>query len=91
MIKLKKILKESSERDTKKFIKKLKYIQRQLNNLIKSLDSYKQSNRAIKEDFWRVNNGTVNSIEDGVKDLGKLFWPKWKIARKNYDKKYNIR
>ena len=84
MIKLKDLLKEAPEKDTKEFIKTLDNAKRHLNVFIGALELYRKSNRAIGEDYWYVHSSAMRGIEASTKKLNKIYWKK----RKEYQKKH---
>ena len=86
MIKLKDIITEAPEQETKKFIKTLKSIQSSLNVLIRDLDLYRKSDRSIDEDYWRVHRAPMNNLDNNFKTLKKIYWKKQGIAQKNWEK-----
>jgi|TARA_Y100000034_G_scaffold100959_1_gene124879 hypothetical protein len=86
MIKLKDIITEAPEQETKKFIKTLKSIQSSLNVLIRDLDLYRKSDRSIGGDYWRVHRAPMNNLDNNFKTLKKIYWKKQGIAQKNWEK-----
>ena len=86
MIKLKNLLKEAPEKDTKEFIKTLDNAKRHLNVFINALNLYRKSDRSIGEDYWYVHSTAMNSLEAGVKKLQKIYWQKSKEYKKKHKK-----
>ena len=84
MIKLKNLLKEAPEKDTKEFIKTLDNAKRHLNVFINALDLYRKSDRSIEEDYWYVHSSSIIGLEASAKKLNKIYWKK----RKEYQKKH---
>ena len=84
MIKLKGVLEEAIEKDTKEFIKTLRRVKSSLGVFERALDLYRKSNRTIDDDYWWVHKTAMNSLEAGVKKLQKIYWKK----SKDYQKKY---
>ena len=84
MIKLKGLLKEAPEKDTKEFIKTLDNAKRHLNVFINALNLYRKSDRSIGEDYWYVHSSAMNGLEASFKKLNKIYLNK----RKEYQKKH---
>ena len=86
MIKLKGVLEEAIEKDTKEFIKTLRRVKSSLGVFERALDLYRKSNRSIDDDYWWVHKTAMNSLEAGVKKLQKIYWKKSKDYQKKYKK-----
>ena len=84
MIKLKDVLSEGPEADTKEFIKVLNRVKSSLGVFERGLDLYREPNRSITDDYWWVHKVAMNSLEAGVKKLQKIYWKK----SKDYQKKH---
>ena len=84
MIKLKELLNEGPERDTKEFIKTLRRVKSSLGVFERGLDLYREPNRSIGEDYWWVHKVAMNSLEAGIEKLQKTCWKKSKAYGKKY-------
>ena len=84
MVKLKDLLNEGPEKDTKEFIKTLRRIKSSLGVFERGLDLYRKPSRSIDDDYWWVHSTAMNSLEAGVKKLQTIYWKK----SKDYQKKY---
>ena len=84
MIKLKGVLEEAIEKDTKEFIKTLRRVKSSLGVFERAFDLYRKPSRSIDDDYWWVHSTAMNSLEAGVKKLSKIYWKR----SKDYQKKY---
>ena len=84
MVKLKDLLNEGPERDTKEFVKILRRVKSSLGVFERGLDLYREPNRSIGEDYWWVHKVAMNSLEAGIEKLQKIYWKK----SKDYQKKH---
>ena len=86
MIKLKGVLEEAIEKDTKEFIKTLRRVKSSLGVFERALDLYRKPSRSIDDDYWWVHSTAMNSLEAGVKKLQTIYWKKSKDYQKKYKK-----
>ena len=86
MIKLKGVLEEAIEKDTKEFIKTLRRVKSSLGVFERAFDLYRKPSRSIDDDYWWVHSTAMNSLEAGVKKLQTIYWKKSKDYQKKYKK-----
>ena len=84
MVKLKDLLNEGPERDTKEFVKILRRVKSSLGVFERGIELYKKPSRSIDDDYWWVHKVAMNSLEAGVKKLQTIYWKK----SKDYQKKH---
>ena len=86
MIKLKGVLEEAIEKDTKEFIKTLRRVKSSLGVFERAFDLYRKPSRSIDDDYWWVHSTAMNNLEAGVKKLQTIYWKKSKDYQKKYKK-----